>query len=184
MAEDTVICHGAPTLAGIKSGNLFPCPYESEAELLAEIRRMNRILAPKGLELIPARYGTDGRALLYLYRRRALARDLEDARARALLEQAGYCTRSCTVCVAQLIRRLRSGEGFPHEVGLFLSYPPEDVAGFLTQGPQGAKCVGTWRVYGDVDRAQQLFRRYRACTARYRLRWSRGARLDQLVVPS
>ena len=81
-----MICHGAPTLAGIKSGNLFPCPYESEAELLAEIRRMNRILAPKGLELIPARYGTDGRALLYLYRRRALARDLEDARARALLE--------------------------------------------------------------------------------------------------
>ena len=30
-----------------------------------------------------------------------------------------------------LIHRLRSEGEFPHEIGLFLSYPPEDVLGFI-----------------------------------------------------
>ena len=34
MSEETVVRQCAPTLAGIKTGSLFPCPYDSREELL------------------------------------------------------------------------------------------------------------------------------------------------------
>ena len=118
-AEETVVRQCAPTLAGIKTGSLFPCPYDSRQQLLADIRRMNRVLVPRGLCLLPMRLG-QGRALLYLYRPQALRRDLDDDLSCRLLRQAGYPCGSCGQCVARLVQRLRTEEEFPHEVGLFL----------------------------------------------------------------
>ena len=74
MSEEILIRQGAPTLAGIKTGSLFPCPCEDREDLLADIRRLNRLLVSKGLCLLPIRF-LEGQALLYLYRpRRAAAR--------------------------------------------------------------------------------------------------------------
>ena len=89
MSEEILIRQGAPTLAGIKTGSLFPCPCEDREDLLADIRRLNRLLVPKGLCLLPIRF-LEGQALLYLYRPAELRRDLQDALASELLRQAGY----------------------------------------------------------------------------------------------
>lgn len=51
----------------------------------------------------------------------------------------------------------------PHEVGLFLGYPAEDVEGFRRHGGQGYKYSGLWKVYSDVERAQRCFRQYGCC---------------------
>ena len=129
MSEEILIRQGAPTLAGIKTGSLFPCPCEdreemcirdSREDLLADIRRLNRRLSPKGLCLLPIRF-LAGQALLYLYRPAELRRDLRDARVSELLRQAGYEDESCARCVARLACRFRESGEFPHEVGLFLS---------------------------------------------------------------
>ena len=124
MSEGYVIRQCAPTLAGIKTGSLFPCRCSSSRELLSEIRRLNQQLVPKGLILLPVRYQRD-QALLYLYRPDRLRRDLENDLAAQLLAQAGYSCSGCEQCVVRLIRRLREGQEFPHEIGLFLSYPPK-----------------------------------------------------------
>ena len=89
MAEEILIRQGAPTLAGIKTGSLFPCPCEDREALLSDIRKLNRRLSPKGLCLLPIRF-LAGQALLYLYRPAELRRDLRDALASELLRQAGY----------------------------------------------------------------------------------------------
>jgi len=89
MAEEILIRQGAPTLAGIKTGSLFPCPCEDREALLSDIRKLNRRLSPKGLCLLPLRF-LAGQALLYLYRPAGLRRDLRDAQASELLRQAGY----------------------------------------------------------------------------------------------
>lgn len=47
---------------------------------------------------------------------------------------------------------------FPHEIGLFLGYPLEDVQGFIENRAEGYKCVGCWKVYGDEEYAKQEFR--------------------------
>ena len=88
MSEEILIRQGAPTLAGIKTGSLFPCPCENCEDLLADIRRLNRRLSPKGLCLLPIRF-LAGQALLYLYRPAGLRRDLRDAQASELL-RPGY----------------------------------------------------------------------------------------------
>lgn len=89
MSEENLVRQCAPTLAGIKTGTIFPAPFTSLAELTAEIRELNRILVPKGLRLLPLRY-QDHTALLYLYRPAELRVDLKDQLAEALLADAGY----------------------------------------------------------------------------------------------
>ena len=167
MSEELVIRQAAPTLAGIKTGSLFPCPCEDKAALLAEIRAFNRRYQARGLCLLPLRF-TKGKALLYLYRPAALQRDLDSDAAAKLLAGAGYPCGS-------------SAE-FPHEVGLFLSYPPEDVKGFIENRAANAKCTGVWKVYGDERQARQTFAKYKKCTQVYCERWQSGSGLDKLAV--
>ena len=45
MSEKYLISQAAPTLAGLKTGNLFPCSYSSWSSLLKEIRAVNRLLS-------------------------------------------------------------------------------------------------------------------------------------------
>lgn len=183
MSEELLIKQCAPTLAGIKTGSLFPCPCDDRASLLSDIRRLNRLLVPKGLCLLPIRY-RDNQALLYLYRPAGLRRDLESSLAQDILQKAGYRCAGCQRCVAKLIRRFREEGEFPHEVGLFLSYPPEDVQGFIEHRSRDFKCAGLWKVYGDEEKARCLFAQFRKCTEIYCALWRSGSDIGQLTVAS
>ena len=72
-----------------------------------------------------------------------------------------------------------SGE-FPHEVGLFLSYPPEDVKGFLEHKP--CKCVGCWKVYENEEADKKTFAKYKACTRVYCRQLASGIDIERLTV--
>ena len=74
-----------------------------------------------------------------------------------------------------------SGE-FPHEVGLFLSYPPEDVKGFIAHRANDFKCAGLWKVYGDEQAAKNIFEKYEVCSKIYSLQWQQGKSIEQLTV--
>ena len=41
MSEENLVRQCAPTLAGIKTGTIFPAPFTSLSELTAEIRELN-----------------------------------------------------------------------------------------------------------------------------------------------
>ena len=182
MSEENLVRQCAPTLAGIKTGTIFPVSFETKAELTMDIRDLNRILVPKGLRLLPLCYRENRTALLYLYRPSELRKDLKDQLAGTLLAEAGYPNKGSEQCVAYLARRFRSGGEFPHEVGLFLSYPPQDVLGFIENRAVNYKCAGLWKVYGDVEQAQRLFARYRKCTDIYCELWRAGSGIGQLAV--
>lgn len=179
MSEDYLIRNCAPTLAGIKTASLFTCPYEDPNALVAELRRINQQLRPKGLRILPLRF-SGKKALIYLYRPRQLTADLSDKTAAQLLERSGYSTGGCEKCILLLVRKLRQQEEFPHEIGLFLGYPPEDVWGFMEN--RACKCVGCWKVYGDVDTAQRKFRQYKRCTRIYWDQWANGTNIERLTV--
>lgn len=80
------------------------------------------------------------------------------------------------------MQRLREQGEFPHEIGLFLSYPPEDVRGFIESPVCGFKCVGCWKVYGDAREARKTFGRYRRCTEICCARFAQGTTLERLAV--
>ncbi len=181
MSDEYLIRHCAPTLAGIKTASLFTCPYETKQSLLDSVRRMNQWLRPKGLRLLPLRF-SEKKALIYLYRPQKLEADLADAAAEEILNRCGYCTGSCRQCVGELARKLRQQEEFPHEIGLFLGYPPEDVCGFMEHGPDCCKCTGCWKVYGDEEAARKKFAQYKKCTRVYCDRWAKGTDIERLTV--
>ncbi len=182
MMEETLVRMAAPTLAGIKTGSLFPYYYANRETLGAEMDRLNRLLIPRGMLLVLLRL-TERSALLYLFRPAQLENDLSDGTARELLRCAGYPCAGCEACLRHLLRRFREEEEFPHEIGLFLSYPPEDVRGFLHDRDN---CVATclWKVYGDAEKAERLCARFRKCTECYCRLWQKGRRLEQLAVAS
>ena len=181
MSEDDLIRHCAPTLAGIKTANLFTCTYRDQKELRSFIRQTNRKLIRKGLRVLPLRF-TDEKALIYVYRPGKLSFDLSHSTASDILHKKGYCTGSCEKCIGKLARKLRREEEFPHEIGLFLGYPPEDVCGFMENKACNCKCVGCWKVYGDVEAAQKKFAQYKKCTQVYCDRWANGTDIERLTV--
>lgn len=181
MSEECLIRNGAPTLAGIKTGSLFRCPCGSREELVQSLREVNERLMAKGLRIVPLQIG-ERSALVYLYRPSRLRFDLAQPQTKALLEQRGYDTSQCSRCVAQLMRRVNSAADFPHEIGLFLSYPPEDVQGFIDHGARDCKAVGCWKVYGDAEAAQRTFDLYKKCTKVYCSQYQKGKNIDRLAV--
>lgn len=122
------------------------------------------------------------KVLIYAYRPSRLLPDVQCKEADELLSQRGYCTQNCGRCLARLMKRLGEGDEFPHEIGLFLGYPVEDVKGFIENKASCAKCVGCWKVYGDEEKAQKRFEQYRKCTVVYKKQWYAGKPLAKLAV--
>ena len=181
MSDEMIVLHCSPTLAGMKTGSLFPCSFEDEAVMRESLRRWNQLLGKKGLRVLPLRY-QNKRALIYLYRPSQLSRDLTDDTACKLLQERGYCTGSPERCILQLMKRLGEGDEFPHEIGLFLGYPPEDVSGFIENKACGCKCVGCWKVYGDAEAAKKTFAKYKKCTDIYCAQLAGGRSIERLTV--
>ena len=180
MFYETLVRCAAPTMARLKTGNMFSCAFESREAMVEELRRFNLKLSPKGLRILPLRW-REGRALLYLYRPKLLARDLQNPQAQKLLGECAYPCGSANACIAKLIQRLKECDTFPHEVGLFLGYPPADVEGFMRHS-EACKLCGLWKVYSDVASAEKQFDRCRRCTEIYMRRFSEGTPLERLAV--
>lgn len=183
MSEDRILAQCSPTLAGLKTGSLFTYPYSDRCTLKDGIRDLNARIVPRGIRLVPLKW-MEKRVLLYMYRPEQLRADLAATAARELLTAKRYPVADAERCVAELARRLQTQAEFPHEIGLFLGYPPEDVQGFLKLGAGRAKCVGTWRVYGDEAAARETFARYRQCTRLYQKAYRRHRSFDRLIVSS
>ena len=181
MSEEELIENAAPTLAGIKTGSLFTCRFLSQEQTNRDLRKMNALLLPKGLRIIPLRM-VKGRVLIYVYRISKLGEDLARQDAREILEQRGYTVYSMEGCLAMLFKKLREDEDFPHEIGLFLGYPPVDVRGFMEHRDSGLKCTGFWKVYGDEEEAKKKFEKYRKCTETYEKLFSCGRSVEGLIV--
>lgn len=74
------------------------------------------------------------------------------------------------------------GETFPHEIGLFLGYPPADVAAFIRNRGKNYAALGLWKSYVDPDHARAVWARYRRCTHAYTRTYGIRGTLKDLVV--
>lgn len=179
MSEEIIVRYCSPTLAGIKTGSLFSAEFANQKECVAALRVWNALLRKKGLRAIP--FGCrKGRTTVYVYRVSQLDSDLKNADIRCILSARGYDCDRPERCVARLADKLKSGSEFPHEIGLFLGYPPEDVSGFINNGK--CKLTGAWKVYGDEKRAKNTFAQYKKCTRIYGELFDKGRTMERLTV--
>lgn len=176
-----LIDHCSPTLANLKTANLFSCRYSSQEQLAAQVLGWHRALEPKGvcLRLLRAKSGC---ALIYVYRPQRLACDLCKPGVPEFLAREGYTNLSPDAALEHLSQRLCTQDAFPHEIGLFLSYPLGDVQGFIDNGGAHYKCSGCWKVYCNECETAKLFAKYQKCRGVYWRLFSGGRSILQLTV--
>lgn len=181
MIEKCVIEHCSPTLAGLKPAGLFSCEAASEEEVLEQIRELNQRLAQKDI-VVSVMRKKDGRALIYVYRKNMLKKELEKEETAEFLRAYGYGGLTPEKCVARLRHRLAESGEFPHEIGVFLGYPLGDVKGFIENQGKNCKCVGCWKVYCNECEAMRTFEKFKKCTGIYRKLYETGRTVLQLTV--
>ncbi len=104
---------------------------------------------------------------LLVYSKPQLERRMADPQVQHVLRHFAYPVgQPLDVLLRNLKRRIAMSKDFPHEIGLFLGYPIEDVVGFIRYAGKGCKLSGLWKVYGDAEAASRLFDRLsRVCHA-------------------
>lgn len=158
--EQKLAYHLSPCLLGIKCAGLISV---SNKEFLVDeqIRRFNTLAKKRGLKIRQLCTDED-RVLILLYKYDLLRARL--TRERDFLARYGY-PKGISVDRALDILSLRISQStdFPHEIGIFLDYPIEDVKGFICNKGQNCLLCGYWKVYGDVDKSRMAFESYDRC---------------------
>lgn len=163
MLDILIAYHCAPALAGIKPANIFSCRKSDHPALRGELCSLNSELNKKGIYLEILRE-CGKRALVMLYRKNKLKERLSDAEISKLLEGFGYPKNADIGLMIETLRnRVTDSEEFPHEIGAFLGYPIGDIYGFMNHKNENCLYTGYWRVYGDVEKCKECFRRYDVC---------------------
>ena len=162
MLDKMLIRHCAPTLGALKTASLFNYSFSCDKELDFAISSWNIQLNSKGISLYILRK-SQSRALIYVCRASKLERDLNNRNVQCFLSKYGYSEFSTLYCIKKLKKRFQEVDEFPHEIGLFLGYPLEDVIGFVKNNGQNFKCTGCWKVYSNECEATKLFMKYKHC---------------------
>lgn len=178
--QNLLINHCAPVLGGLKTGNLFNYKTDRKSAL-EQCNNLIPMLLKKGIsvEIIKA---SDSYSLIYVYRKNNLEEDVKDELASKILYERGYKSSKAEDLIEHLKFRIEKCNCFPHEIGLFLSYPPEDVLGFIENKGYDFKLCGYWKVYCNEENALKKFEMYKHCTAVFVKRFKMGIRLEDLLV--
>lgn len=171
----------APTLAGIKSANLFNYRFEQKCTALDELLAINEKLRVKGVYVEALLWKRDS-ALIYTYRRSLLEKELQQDGVESLLLRYGYPDCKVESCLSYLRKRLYDYDCFPHEIGIFLGYPLQDVIGFIENGGKNCKSCGLWKVYCNEGETEKLFEKMRKCTRIYTQVFAEGRSITQMTV--
>lgn len=155
-ADIRIALFAAPLIAGIKPSNLLTVPQN-------QTQRVKDLLQGTKLSWYLLDLG-ECRTVFLLYRYELLAAYMQQPEVKRLLCQSGYRDLSIEGLFAEFWARYRrciqeQGE-FPHEMGLFLGYPPEDVRGFIENSGNHALYAGYWKVYRNKAEKCRLFALY------------------------
>lgn len=172
--EKKLILYASPTLAKLKTGNLFNID-SSFAELNECLDYYNDLLNKKGIFLYLITIET--RTMIYVYQKEKLLNIFNNNKIKRLFKHYNYSCTTPESLIFDLQRRMTQGS-FPHEIGVFLGYPLTDVISFI-EGKEHLY-IGYWKVYSHVNNCKQTFVKYNKCTKEMNKRFVSGERLEQL----
>lgn len=181
MLDRFLVEHCSPTLASIKTANLFNYFFESTDDLYMYVSDIEKQLIHKGIhiEILNIRPNS---ALIYVYRKSKLEEILNRPEIREFLSGYGYTGFSTAESISRLKESIAKNGNFPHEIGIFLGYPLGDVTGFIENKGCNSKYTGYWKVYCNENETLKLFEQYSKCKKIYSQLFSQGRSLYQLTV--
>lgn len=167
----------APLISGLKISNLLNIRCE-DFSAMQEMVEHSRFSWYRLAE-------TEEKMTVLLYHKESLERYLARPAVRAMLAQEGYTEWSLDAILHEFARRYAeyrsSDKVFPHEMGLLLGYPIEDVAGFITHRGDDCLCSGYWKVYANKERKLKIFEGFEKAKERLIQLLSGGLRMADIL---
>lgn len=146
----------APVITGMKVSNLLIIDSCDED-------KVRSILKKTGL-LYYRLLRRNEKTTFLVFRKTPLAIYLQDSHVQQLLKANGYTDLSLGGILRtfqyRFVAHMSQGEGFPHEMGLLLGYPVEDVEGFIRYKGKKYLYSGYWKVYSHAEEKKKLFAMY------------------------
>ena len=154
--ETQIALQCAPLISGLKVSNLLIISAEDEALVRVILRR-------SGISFFRL-LRTGEKVTFLLFRKNPLEAYLKQQEVEAMLAEAGYAELSLGNILSTFQKRyahyMSAGGRFPHEMGLLLGYPAEDVKGFVEKEGKNFLYSGYWKVYADVEEKRRLFQKF------------------------
>ena len=156
QVETKMALQCAPVIAGIKISNLL-IVSSCDEEAVSVILKKTGIIHYRLLR-------QDTKTTFLLFRIPQLVAYLQSFDVQRILKANGYEDLSLGGILRTFQCRyetyMNQGDGFPHEIGLLLGYPIEDVIGFIEQKGKNYLYSGYWKVYRDVPAKKKIFAQY------------------------
>lgn len=128
----------------------------------------------------------DHKCLIFLYREEDLMGYLTQPQNREFLESYGYHVFEIDELLKRLTLRIRlfreKNMGFPHEIGLFLDYPLEDVKGYIKNNGKGSILTGYWQVYYNRAEKEKIFSKYKRAKSIAAAEFQAGKPISEIAV--
>ena len=152
--EQYFLLSAAPVLAGVKPAVLISLRHCCEG---AWISCKAKICAETGLNAVRLYENKETFAIL-IYDEKHLAMSVRSPVSKKLLFNYGYKANGELAELIDFLKFRFSICKFPHEIGLFLGYPPEDVYAFIEKEGKEYLCCRYWKVYHNEQNAKEIFR--------------------------
>lgn len=153
QVEMLLAIHCAPLLHGIKLSNLVKMNKEQSEVLCKNIRGA-------GLSIWFLLYEGDGNQVL-LFRRDEMQEFLNRSDIQRFLKRFGYTDFNLTKVLLKLSVHMKAykneQQDFPHELGILLGYPIDDVLAYMENKGENYKYCGYWKVYHNIEQAKRQF---------------------------
>ena len=177
LFEYKLAVYSAPTLMKYKCGSLFNISKSDIHNYQECFDYYNHHLSYYDLQINILRESKES-VLVYIYSPKQLKRVLENKAIVRFLKSQGYHTQSISHLLVSLKKRFNTNV-FPHEIGIFLNYPLEDVLGFIENKP--VKHIGYWKVYGNEHYALNCFKEYDRCHSIMKEYMNQGYHLEEIL---
>jgi hypothetical protein len=150
--------HIAPVIYSSKPSSIINL-YKSEhnLSLLWELYK-DYIVKEYGIEYFELKKNEKNIVILF-YNRELLSDTIYDASNLCFLKTFGY-KENFTLEEYLYKLKERFSEGCPHEMGLFLGFPLEDVQDFISMPYKKCLLTGYWMVYNNLKYAEKQFEKY------------------------
>jgi hypothetical protein len=167
------------TMCGIKPANLFTIPSQQFSKSAFENWE---VLANRQGISISAFKSSSNITMIFIYNIVWIGKILEDSFVQAYLCSKGFSNLfDTTKTLRELFYRLQTNKNFPHEVGIFLGYPIEDVIGFEKNQGKSSKYCGYWKSYCNPEEAKRCCERYKQCSQMCNQWFSEGYSIPQII---
>lgn len=156
----------SPTINGVKPSTLITLSNNNKSLYDAWLEYGEEYKRSLNIECFELVHSNETIILLF-YNNDSLNKYLNLKNNKIFLENIGYESYMLLEQKLSLLKDRYSLYKCPHEIGIFLGIPVEDVLGFLKCNGKDCLACGYWKVYDNKSEALRTFEQFNKCKSNF-----------------